>query len=141
MLGSTELEKYIYNDLSYSTAKNVSLIKNDYGFFNTDIYCEDARTFVPNYDYDSMFTCPPYYNVEHYECGDFKDENEFIEFMDALFEKFYTKNCCKVFGLVIREDLLYTHTNYTEKIAINNSKRTHLNEHKKLDEFLYVYKK
>lgn len=141
MLGAVELEKYIYNDLSYSTAKNVSLLKNDYDFFNTEIYCEDARTFMPNEDYDCMFTCPPYYNTEHYECGDFESEGVFIEFMDLLFEKYLTKDSCRVFGLVIREDLLYSHTDFSEKIAIHNSKRTHLNEHKKYDEYLYVYKK
>jgi hypothetical protein len=143
MIGATEIKKYIYNDLSYYTCLGVSYIKNDFDFFNVEIHNEDARTFEPEDDYDTMFTCPPYFNLETYECGDFKDRDEFDSFIDSLFDKFYKKESCKVFGIVIREDLIGNHDNWSEKLLLRNHKAEHLlkSTQKKYREYLYVYKK
>ena len=37
--------------------------------------------FIPNEEFDTMFTCPPYFNVEKYECDGytgFKDKKNLI---------------------------------------------------------------
>lgn len=143
LLGGLNLEKYIYNDLSESTKKCVDKIIDFYGLKNVETHCEDARTFIPNDDFDAMFTCPPYFNIEKYECGEFKDIYEFNCFMDSLFDIFTNKASCKVFGLVIREDLLAGHDDYIEKHELNTSSTDNYlsNSKRKLNEFLYIFKK
>lgn len=143
MLGSTEIDKYIYNDLSKTVAENVLDIKNTFDFFNVEVHSNDARTFIPDDDFDTMFTCPPYFNLELYECGEFKDIDDYNDFIDCLFDTFNKKESCKIFGLVIREDLIGKHTDYAEKITLKQHKASHLmkNKKKKFEEYLYIYKK
>ena len=143
LLGGMNLEKYIYNDLSLSTKNGVDKMVDFYGLKNVVTHCNDARTFIPDDDFDSMFTCPPYYNVEKYECGEFKDISDFNCFMNSLFDVFMNKTSCKIFGLVIREDLLSGHDDYIEKYELNTSSTDNYlsNSKRKLNEFLYVFRK
>lgn len=143
LLGSNDLDLYIYNDLSYNTYKNVKRIINELNIKNTVCYNEDANSFIPNYDFDSMFTCPPYFNLEHYECGDFESLEQYNKFIDNLFGIFYNKDSCKIFGLVIREDLLPKKYTYNEKFEISNKKSAHLTKstiHNN-KEYLYIFNK
>ena len=88
VLGGLSLEKYIYNDLSQKTKLNVDCMLKKLGISNTVTSCNDARSYVPADDFDSMFTCPPYFNIEKYECGEFKDKADFDCFIDSLFNVF-----------------------------------------------------
>lgn len=88
LLGALSLEKYIYNDLSLPTKKNVDRIVEDFHIENAVTYCRDARKFEPEEEFDGMFTCPPYFNVEHYPCGDFKDRADFDELIFAIYKLF-----------------------------------------------------
>ena len=141
LLGSSDLDLYIYNDLSKQTKENVDRIISYFNIQNTVTYCEDARTFRPKEKFDSMFTCPPYYNLEHYECGDFENLEEYYKFIDSLFECFYKSNA-HVFGLVIREDCLedkWKHkANDKYELKVNKS---HLIKTKKYKEYLYIFRK
>ena len=141
LLGALNIEKYIYNDLSKTTKENVDRIIEHFGLKNIETHNEDARDFVPVCDFDAMFTCPPYFNVEHYECGDFKDMNEYDAFVDALFDVFKRKESCKIFGLVIREDLLNErHQDFSFSIPIMKPKEKYLNKIvNKQQEKLYVF--
>lgn len=143
MLGATEIKKYIYNDLSVPVCKNVLDIKNTFDFYNCEINCNDARVFIPTDEFDTMFTCPPYFNLEMYACGEFSCQKEFDEFLDSLFDKFQQKESCRVFGMVMREDLLGKHNDCTQKIKLTQHKAQHLlkSRSKKFDEYLYIYKK
>lgn len=143
LLGGMNLEKYIYNDLSLSTKSCIDKMVDFYGLKNVVTHCNDTRTFIPDDDFDAMFTCPPYYNVEKYECGEFKDISDFNCFMDSLFDVFMNKTSCKIFGLVIREDLLAGHDDYIEKYELNTSSTDNYlsNSKRKLNEFLYVFRK
>lgn len=107
LLGSLDLDLYIYNDYSTPTYENVLEIIDwiEAGCI-TKCYNENATTFVPEEDFDVMFTCPPYFNLEHYPCGDFADIYAYNDFLDGLFNCFMDKESCKYFGLVIREDCL-----------------------------------
>ena len=143
ILGSTNIDKYIYNDLSYHTYIQCKNMCKKLNIDNVDFYNNDCRYFIPNDDFDVMFTCPPYFNLENYECGDFKNIEEFNNFIDLLFEIFYKKDSCKVFGLVIREDLIDTNKYiYTKRIDLNN-KTSHYNISKKrrYNEILYIFNK
>ena len=145
LLGSFDLDLYIYNDLSTSTYNGVNNIIKCFNINNCITYNEDCIQFEPQECYDSMFTCPPYYNIEHYECGDFENIDEYYLLIESLFYSFYSKDSCKIFGLVIREDLLEdTYKNLcTEKIKLSNITSSHLStgkEHKNI-EYLYIFKK
>ena len=145
LLGSSDLDLYIYNDLSKTICNNVKHIAKDLKINNAIFYNNDANNFVPNYEFDAMFTCPPYYNFETYECDAFNTIEEYNQFIDNLFKVFYDKKSCNIFGLVIREDLLDDKhkNNAIEKFIINNKNSKHLNnsiKHKN-NEILYIYKK
>lgn len=140
-LGATDIEKYIYNDLSESTAQSVYNMVCFFDMFNIDVRCNDARSYVPKESFDGMFTCPPYYNVEHYECGDFESMADFDSFIDSLFDIYKHTASCRVFGLVIREDLIGKHTDYTERIELHTRKSEHIVSSKRFNEYLFIYKK
>lgn len=145
LLGSNNLDLYIYNDLSTSIYNNVNNIINFFNIRNVKTYNKDAYDFIPEENYDSMFTCPPYYNLEHYECGDFETYDDFLLLIDCLFYAFYYKESCKYFGLVIREDLLDNDYKSlaSEIYLIKNKASKHIvksiNHHN--NEYLYVFDK
>lgn len=145
LLGSNNLDLYIYNDLSTSIYNNVNNIINFFNIRNVKTYNKDAYDFIPEENYDSMFTCPPYYNLEHYECGDFETYDDFLLLIDCLFYAFYYKESCKYFGLVIREDLLDNgyKSLASEIYLIKNKASKHIvksiNHHN--NEYLYVFDK
>ena len=140
LLGGLCLQKYIYNDLSKSTKENVDKIIQYFNIKNTETYNFDARTFIPEENFEAMFTCPPYFNVEHYECGDFESRENFDQFIDKLFEVFYKKQSCKYFGLVIREDLLGNHNNYFEKFILSRQTSKYLTKKQnENNEYMYIF--
>lgn len=145
LLGSNELQLYIYNDLSYHTYENVNRIIDFFNIQNVKTFNNDAYIFEPEYDYDSMFTCPPYFNVEKYECNEFIDIDEYNLFIESLFVAFERKKSCNTFGLVIREDMLDESIKHYAKHSyiLSNATAKHINsgnEHKNL-EILYIFKK
>jgi len=142
LLGSARLERYIYNDFSRGTKRNVDRIISAFKIGNAETHCEDARTFMPKSSFDAMFTCPPYYNVEEYECGGFSDFGEYKALMDGVFEVFESKPECRVFGIVTREDMLCGHDGYDLVFDVNVGRSYHINKADgKKREKLYVFKK
>lgn len=140
MLGSTEIKKYIYNDLSAGTFDGVKRMKDVFEFFNAELHNKDARTFIPDDQYNVMFTCPPYYNLEEYECGGFRDMDDFRGFMNSLYDKYLNKDSCMVFGMVMREDLM-TLPDPDYKFELSNNRAVHLNGETKHQnkEYLYIW--
>ena len=141
LLGAQSLDLYIYNDLSNTTYENVNRIIHDFNIINTVTYCNDATTFRPSEKYEAMFTCPPYYNIESYECGDFSDIKEYYKLIDGIFDCYYKNDDCRIFGIVIREDLLQDkYSNYAFKQCLSTTaNHMHKNNKKKFNEYLYVY--
>ena len=140
LLGCLNIQRYIYNDLSLSTYNNVNDIINFFDIHNVITYNNDCQFFTPSEQFEAIFTCPPYYNLEHYECGDFKNIQEFNIFLDNIFNIFYNSSA-HIFGLVIREDLINTHVNYNKKILLNVASAKHFNKNKKFKEYLFIYMK
>lgn len=142
LLGGLNLEKYIYNDFSPSTKANVDRIIDHFKVGNAVTYCNDASTFMPSEDFDAMFTCPPYFNLEKYECGSFLNRVEFDKFISSLFDVFKKKETCNLFGIVIREDLLGDHTNFIKKMMVNPRSENYLDGNMgNFNEYLYVFSK
>ena len=128
MLGSTEIKKYIYNDIGPEVSRGAKNIKDFFDLCNTEVHCGDAKEWIPEDNYNVMFTCPPYYNLESYECGDFESYEEYEKFIESLFNVFYSKESCKIFGIVIREDYLNEKfkNKCIESFTINNKNSKHL---------------
>ena len=143
LLGSQLLEKYIYNDLSIDTYNNVNKIIQDLNIQNTITYNNDATVFIPGENYDAIFTCPPYHNIEEYSCGKFNSIDDYNKLIDNIFNCFYNKESCQILGIVIREDLLPNKfSNYTNKICLSRKSSSHLNKGNKLyKEYLFIYNK
>jgi len=103
---------YIYNDLDSRTYNGVKDIwgiakkfsKNSNKYF----YNEDAALLTPFEQYESIFTCPPYYNLEKYtyeESASNKETyEEFLAWWKGVLEKSITNNV-KYFGYVIHKNL------------------------------------
>ena len=93
-----------------------------------------------------MFTCPPYYaenkNIEEYECDGFNSQEEYYDFIMSLYDKFINKESCKIFALVIREDMLPVELEENIKASYCLSKtHTLYFNNKKYKEYLYIFQK
>ena len=146
LLVAPMLDLYIYNDLSYNTTCACQNIANYFNINNIEWFNEDARECSPRslFTFDSIFTCPPYYNLEHYDCGDFPLYEDWAGILDVIDIQFTLYDDIKIVGIVLREDLLPKwHNDYTEKFEIPLHKSEHLlqNTKKKNKEYLYIWKK
>jgi hypothetical protein len=146
LLGAIDLDLYIYNDLSRSTAEACQDIANYFDMENVMWFNEDAIECEPENLtwFDSIFTCPPYYNVEVYECGPFESLEHWEMILDSLHRQFETYDFIKTMGIVLREDLLpQRYQNYTEKFGVKVHKMEHMlkNTKKSYEEYLYVWVK
>lgn len=146
LIGAQDLELYIYNDISYNTACACQDIANYFDMENVEWFNEDARECSPGYlfKFDSIFTCPPYFNLEHYDCGDFESYEDWAGIIDVMHIEYDIYDFVKTMGIVLREDLLPKwHNDYTEKFEIPTRKSEHLlkNIEKQNKEYLYIWKK
>ena len=56
---------------SKTTYENVNRMINHFELeCITKTYNKDCSNFIPNDDFESMFTCPPYFNIEEYLAED-----------------------------------------------------------------------
>lgn len=117
LLGAHDI-KYVYNDLdsrSYNGVKNIStfLSLNNKAFYN-----QDCTKFTPPDSYESIFTCPPYYNTEIYQNKQFKDMNDYKMFWTQLI-KCSIKSSVKYFAYVINHEYQDLTQNICNKLGLN----------------------
>lgn len=140
------LESWTYNDISETVRVNTERLCEFLGIKNVRFMSQDARDVTIN-DVEAYFTCPPYVtpngkNLEHYECGDFKNFRDYVEFLNTLISN-WEKSGARIFGIILRDDIVrYVERNWDEcfEIGISNMK-SHLSKNKIHKEFLYVFKK
>ena len=137
LLGSLDLDLYIYNDISTQAYKGVNDIIDYFEIPNTTTYNRDCRNFIPDEDFECVFTCPPYYNQEVYETGPFRDETEYNALLDSIFKIWETKSC-RILGIVNQDRWMTNYVNFTEKIRLPKNSSHHLGG-KSSDEYLYIY--
>jgi hypothetical protein len=134
MLGCTNLESYIYNDISKEVHDGVSYMREDLAINNTVLYNEDASELKPKENYEAVFISPPYDNLEKYEVL-------VTDFSKLVADSLNCINKDKAIAVVIREDLINYYTDilgsYTERFVINE-KNSHLAS-KKLNEYMYIF--
>lgn len=136
MLGATNLDLYIYNDISKEVCQNIQNMKDYFDMYNVKIYNKDASVFEPEEDFEAIFTCPPYKDLEKYS-----NNTNFEELLTNIYNVYKNKETCKYLGIVMREDMMFL-TNYKEKIELKNN-TFHFNHNKphKNKEFLYIWTK
>lgn len=138
LLGMLNCDKIIYNDYSKSVVESIKKIKDYFKLDNLEVHYGDATEYIPE-KVDGWFMCPPYYNLEHYECGDFKTLEDYKLFLNKIMH-IWEESASDVFGIIIREDLInYIDIPYSESyiIEVNNS---HLAK-KKYKEKFYIFRK
>ena len=140
ILGMLSCDRIIYNDLSESTYNGVVEMKNYFHIDNLECHCEDGKTFISD-DVDAWFMCPPYYNLEHYECGDFDSIDEYKGFLNDIFE-LWNKSTAKIFGVIIREDLVdLINYEYSDRHDLNITNVSYISGGKRFKEYFYIFKK
>ena len=141
LLGMLNCNKIIYNDFSKSTVEGVQRIKDYFNIDNLEIHYGDATEYIPK-EVDGWFMCPPYYNLEHYECGDFESIENYINFLNKIFN-IWKSSSSKIFGIIIREDLIqYINAKPNEIYDMKIHKDSYLAKSKKrADEKFLIFKK
>ena len=115
--------------------------------FSTYMYNNDAACFTPSEDYEAVFTCPPYFNIEKYTS--FGAENlsyqEFLSWWESIIRysiKPTTKYFCFIINNKFSNDMLdiclklgltllqsislgsQAHINHFERGKLNKKKET-----------------
>jgi len=114
LLGAQDI-KYIYNDLDIRTYNGCVNIVNDFNLTNKTLYNKDSSKFTPSEDYDAVFTCPPYNNVEVYQDKTFKSQDDYLNWWSNTI-KCSVKDGVKYFAYVIN----HTFLNETKEVCIKN---------------------
>lgn len=150
LLGAYDI-KYIYNDINPTTNLNVRRMCDYFNLKDKYFYNEDSASFTPKEDYEAVFTCPPYHNIEIY--SDLGAENlSYNEFLDWWKQTIlHSKKNCKYFAFIInhtfKEDMKNICSDYfnlIEEIPLGITKYSHLNDkHNKSNskkEYLLIFK-
>lgn len=149
MIGGNALDLYIYNDIwnkSYESAKKMASFLN---ITNTKFYNCDSSILTPSEIYDTIFTCPPYYNIEIYDqSSQFATIEHYKNWWNNTIEHAITTNV-KCIGVVI--DQLYKDIiqapiikrgfNLTNTRYVGIQSSTHFCKQKKSYECLLIFTK
>ena len=118
MLGATAANcEYSYNDININTYKGCVAMQKFLGF-STWMYNNNAADFTPAENYEAVFTCPPYHNVEVYT--EFGAENlDYDGFLNwwklVVIKSCIAKFSCKYFAFVINK----TYKNAMRQICLD----------------------
>lgn len=91
---------YIYNDVWEDTVLGIHEMVEFHNIQNKTIYNQDCTKFTPKEQYDTIFTCPPYYNTEVYGNGEFKSVEDYNLFLREMLDNSIISNVKNV-GIVI----------------------------------------
>lgn len=157
-LGSLSIH-YIYNDTDPEKYKDIQKIHNfakekldlpKKVFLNED---SSSYPFNENYEYDSVFTCPPYYNKENYP-GINSSTIVYTNYFDWL-NKWWRKSIkntlhdkLRYFSFVIsekhKEDMkricIEEGLIFGKELVIGKNNGSHLSSNKKNSEYLVIFK-
>lgn len=86
LLGSGDI-LYIYNDWDTRSYNGVVQMAKDLKLKNKIFYNNNCTQFTPKEDYECVFTCPPYYNIEIYQNKTFKNLDDYNDFWNSAIQK------------------------------------------------------
>ena len=103
----TDINSYIYNDFDLRTYRGCKELAEKWSAFfphKLTFFNERAELLnVQDLYYDSIFTCPPYFNKEEYNNKSFKDIEDFTNWWKNVINNVITKNV-KHIGVVIDDE-------------------------------------
>lgn len=99
LIGAQDIH-YIGNDFDSRTVAGLRRMVSEFCMMDKVLYCKDCREFTPIEEYEAVFTCPPYFNIESYNGKTFKDIHDFDDFLDRMLEKAVTP-AVRVVGIVM----------------------------------------
>jgi len=141
MLGMLSCDRIYYNDFSESVCNNVQKIKEYFGISQLYIHFGDGKEYVPDdIEIDGWFMCPPYYNLETYECENFGSIIEYKDFLNKIIDN-WKNSPSKIFGIVLREDFGELIDDVPTEVYTLKKPSMHLTENKKYQEKFYILKK
>lgn len=117
LLGAYNI-KYIYNDINPVTVFNIHKMVDYFNLSHKYIYNEDSAYFTPEEEYQAVFTCPPYFNIEKYSEQGAENlcYNDFLHWWkNTVISSCMNKTTCKYFAFIIN----HTHKEDMENICIN----------------------
>jgi hypothetical protein len=138
LLGAHNIS-YIYNDINPVTYSNCIDMANYLNINYKYFYNKDSANFIPIENYEAIFTCPPYHNIEKYsEYGSENlDYSQFLEWWHQTVKHSLNKDSCRYFAFIINHKYQQDMTNICinnglnpiEKIILGSSKQlSHFNE-------------
>lgn len=150
----SERTNYVYNDLWTDTYNGVSetntLINKDNSRCEISLYNNDCTQFTPPLKYQTIFTCPPYFNTEIYNNAKFNTIQDYYIFIEKMIKHSVNSNTTTV-GIVINspyiELISKTISSMTslqlvnEHILGSTSMKSHFNTNSNKKEVLLVFKK
>lgn len=146
LLGSGKTP-YIYNDIWKDSVSGVNSMVKHHGLIDKVMYQNDCTSFTPTQTYQSVFTCPPYFNKEIYSSG-FSNMDDYKNFLEKMILKsFIEKHSATIMGTVICHDyvdlLQYTINKYAKVVDIIDivKNRNHFEKNSlstKSNEFLVI---
>jgi tRNA G10 N-methylase Trm11 len=138
---------YIGVDLNVNLKPNYDCLINDLGKKSSSqvkLLFQDAKDVdYSQYNYDMVFTSPPYENIEIYENGSKKTPSEWAQFYTTVFQKLWDhlRNKDGVYAININADIYQKYLvplfgECGEKIELKKSTRNN-----KYKEFIYLWRK
>ena len=107
------------------------------------IFKDSSKADLSKFNYDMVFTSPPYENIEVYENGSKKTTSEWAQFYTTIFQKLWDhlRNKNGVYAININADIYQKYLvplfgECEEKIELKKSTRN-----KKYKEFIYLWRK
>jgi len=114
LIGAWHID-YYYNDIEEETVYGVINIFNKYEKLNNGkklFFNKDSSEFIPDFEYDSVFTCPPYWTTEKYFCKNtstkkFDNYNDWLNIWWRKSIKNSLTKCRRYFSFVINNNYKY----------------------------------
>lgn len=148
MLGTQNLDLYIYNDIWEESAYYAYLQKEYFHMNNVQIYNNDSAKFTPPYDYEAIFTSPPYENKEIYsEESIFKTYTDYLDWWKNTLIK-SIKPSLKYIVFVLDNMNANGLIEITKEISgfelikiqpVGRQLKSHMNKNKKEQENMYIF--
>jgi hypothetical protein len=138
---------YIGVDLNVNLKPNYDRLMNDLGKKSSSkvtlLFQDAVDVDYSQYQYDMVFTSPPYENIEVYENGSKKTTSEWAQFYTTIFQKLWDhlRNKDGIYAINISRDIYQKYLvplfgECEEKIELKKSTRN-----KKYKEFIYLWRK
>lgn len=140
---------YIYNDIWDQSVYGIRQMVEYFKITNITIYQEPAETLIPPEVYDTIFTCPPYFNTEIYGTTPFKDLETWGQWWNQVLKNSITPMVKKI-GVVISSQYGQGLEQYSIQAGLkllriqpvgSDTLKSHLVEEKKNRCLLYIFER